>query len=248
MNFAAGAVILSAIAAALIIIIIISVIIKNKNTAVIRQSRTDNLEELKNRGFQTQDIKHIFFKGKDEKVFYFDYKNRAFAVEEIDYKLKKSNITGVYPLSKITAAALIQDGNLICQNNIIQDISLNTLYKLDEYESAKTDKADSISLIDLRLALDKLGNKQININILNRTVKLNDERCAYYTQISKELYEIFENELLANWMKKEKIDAKEKPKLEKNYQDKLRDLKNYREEGIVSELMNYTKKIISEDN
>jgi hypothetical protein len=217
--------------------------VKNKNALKMKQSRIKNLENLKNQGFCTQDIKHIIFKGRDNKTLYFDNTNRRFALEIIDHKQKQAKITGIYPFEKIIAVALVRDGKIISQNNTKPSSKDEDLYG---QTVITVNKKNYVSSIIIKIIFEKFIEAYLNIEVLNHAIKIDDENYEYYLQTAKDLYEIFENALLNNWVKKENIIVFEKPKIEKNYQDKLWELKNYREEDIVSELMDFTKKIKEE--
>ncbi len=224
--------------------------IKNKNTFKIEQARLKDIKDLKDEGFCLQDIRRVFYKDKEETAVYFDNLNRCFAVETIDYKNKKADLAGPYPFYKIIAVALIENEEITNQNNLRPGTEIDELYAIGTNSGkALKVRANHVKSITIKLIFDNLNIAHLNINVLNHNIKSNDENYLYYSQTAKELYDIFENALLSNWVKKEKIEVEEieAPKVEKSYQDKLWELNNYRQEGIVSELMNYTKKIRDED-
>lgn len=233
--------------------------IKNKHTFQIEQSRLKNIQRLKEHNFCLQNITRVFYKDKEDIAVYFDNANKCFAVETIDYKNKKARIEGIFPFARIIGAALIENREIINQNNLIPGVEIRKLYAVNGGADKKRKvKANHVNSIAIKLIFDGINKAYLNIGILSHNIKSNDENYLYYSQIAQELYDIFEKALLSNWVEKENIVIEEaedqteqapriEPKVEKSYQDKLWELNNYRQKGIVSELMNYSKKIRDED-
>ena len=177
--------------------------IKNKNTFLMEQSRLKNIKELKDEQFCLQDIKRVFYKGKEKTAVYFDSLHRCFAVETMDYKNKKADLAGPYPFYKIAAVALIENEEIINQNNIRPGMQISELFAVGANSGkALKVKTNHVKSIIIKLIFDNLNVTHLNIKVLSHNIKANDENYLYYSQSAKELYEIFENALLNNWVKK----------------------------------------------